>query len=96
METSYSDANHIVLHAQNDMWGVGPMETSYSAVNHSVLSSQNHRWGLGPVETCISGPKVAVLHAKATNEDRDTYALVILVIKSLFWIHYTTDEGWDQ
>ena len=40
METSYSDANHVVLHAQNDMWGLGPMETSNSAVNHAVLRSQ--------------------------------------------------------
>ena len=34
METSYSDANHVVLHAQNDRWSLGPMETSYSGANH--------------------------------------------------------------
>ena len=87
METSNSDAIHVVLHAQNDMWGLGPMETSYSAVNHAVLGSQNNRWGLGLIEPCISGPKVAVLHAKATNEGRDPYTLVILVLKPLFWMH---------
>ena len=26
-ETSYSGANHAVLHAQNDRWGLGPIET---------------------------------------------------------------------
>ena len=87
METSNSDAIHVVLHAQNDMWGLGPMETSNSAVNLAVLGSQNNRWGLGLIETCISGPKVAVLHAKATNEGRDPYTLVILVLKPLFWMH---------
>ena len=44
------------------------MESSISGAIHSVLHAQNDRWGLGPLETCISGPKVAVLHAKATNE----------------------------
>ena len=95
METSNSDAIHVVLHAQNDMWGLGPMETSNSAVNLAVLGSQNNRWGLGLIETCISGPKVAVLHAKATNEGRDPYTLVILVLKPLFWMLKTADEGWD-
>ena len=37
IETSDSDDNHIVLHAQNDRWGLGPMETSNSGANHAVL-----------------------------------------------------------
>ena len=48
-ETSNSDANYIVLHAQNDRWGLGPMETSNSDTNHSVLHAQNDRWGLEPI-----------------------------------------------
>ena len=36
MEISNSDANRVVLHAQNDSWGLGPMETSYSGANHAV------------------------------------------------------------
>ena len=32
-----SDDKHVVLHAQNDRWGVGPMETSISGANHAVL-----------------------------------------------------------
>ena len=96
METSYSDANHVVLEAQNDRWGLGPMETSVSGTDHAVLGSQNGRWGVELIETCFSGPKVAVLHAKATNEGRDPYTLVILVLKPLFWMHKTTDEGWDK
>ena len=39
METSNSDANHVVLHAQNDKWDLGRKETSYSAANHAVLHS---------------------------------------------------------
>ena len=30
LETSYSDTNHAVLHAQNDRRGLGPIETSHS------------------------------------------------------------------
>ena len=40
IETSISDANHVVLHAQNDRWGLGPMETSISGDNHAVLHAQ--------------------------------------------------------
>ena len=29
METSNSDANHAVLHAQNDRWGLGPKDIRY-------------------------------------------------------------------
>ena len=39
---------------------------------------------MGPVETWNSGPKVAVLHEKATNEGRDTERLVILTLITLF------------
>ena len=43
METSNSDANDVVLHAQTDSWGLGPMETSNSGTNHVVLHAQNDR-----------------------------------------------------
>ena len=43
METSYSDANHIVLHAQNDRWSLGPLETINSGNNVAVVNAQNHR-----------------------------------------------------
>ena len=42
METSISDANHAVLHAQSDRCGLEPIETNISAANHAVLHSQNH------------------------------------------------------
>ena len=64
IETSHSDANHVVLHAQNDKWGLGPMETNNSGANHAVLHAQSDRWGLGPIETINSGHNVAVLNAK--------------------------------
>ena len=44
------------------------MENSNSAANHAVFHSQTNRQSLGPIETCNSDPKVAVLHAKTTDE----------------------------
>ena len=43
METSYSGANHAVLHAQNDKRGLGPIETINSDHYVAVVSVQNHR-----------------------------------------------------
>ena len=43
METSNSGANHAVLGAQNDRWGLGPIETINSGHNVAVVNSQNHR-----------------------------------------------------
>ena len=43
METSISDANHAVLHAQNDRCGLGPIETINSGHNVAVVNSQNNR-----------------------------------------------------
>ena len=43
VETSNSDANHFVQHAQNERGGLGPMETSNSGANHAVLHAQNGR-----------------------------------------------------
>ena len=48
-----------------------PIQTSISGANHDVLHAQNDRSSLGPIETCYSGPKIAVLHAKTTDEGRD-------------------------
>ena len=44
------------------------MDKRQSASNHAVLHSQINRRSLGPIETCNSDPKVAVLHAKTTDE----------------------------
>ena len=43
METSYSDANHVVVHAQNEMSGLGSIETINSGHNVAVVNAQNHR-----------------------------------------------------
>ena len=64
IETSDSDANHIVLLAQNDRWGLGPMETSISSANHAVLYAQSDRWGQGPIENINSCHNVAVVNAQ--------------------------------
>ena len=42
-ETSNSDANHVVLHGQNDRGSLGPMETSKSGANQAVLNAQSDR-----------------------------------------------------
>ena len=68
IETSASGANHAVLHAPNHRWGLELIETSHSGANHADLQAQNDRWGLVHTETCDSAPKVAVLHAKTTDE----------------------------
>ena len=43
MKISNSDANRVVLNAQNDSWGLGSMETRISGANHAVLHAQNDR-----------------------------------------------------
>ena len=60
-ETINSDANHVVLHAQNDRWCLGPIETSD---NHAVLHAPKDRGGLGPIETINSDHNVAVVNAQ--------------------------------
>ena len=91
METSICGANHAVLHAQNDTWGLGPIETLNSGYNVAVVKAQNHRWGLGPIETCNSDQKSAVLHGKPTDKGWDP---VILMLIALFCMHKSTGEVW--
>ena len=43
IETSNSDANHFVWHAQNNGRGLGPIETINSGHNVAVVNAQNHR-----------------------------------------------------
>ena len=43
MESSFSDANHAVLHAHNDRCGLGTIETINSGHNIDVVNSQNNR-----------------------------------------------------
>ena len=44
------------------------MKLSDSGANSAVSHAQITRRSLGPIETCNSDPKVAVLHAKPTDE----------------------------
>ena len=81
---------------KNHRWRLAPIETSVSHAIHDDLHAQNDRWGLGNIETCYSDPEVAVLHAKTTGGVLDPQKLVILVLKSLFWMHKTTGEVWNQ
>ena len=43
IETSYSDARHIVLHAENHRRGLGPIDTSNCGHKVAVLNAQNYR-----------------------------------------------------
>ena len=69
------------------------MEISYSGAKHAVFNAQNERWGLGPIETFNSDPKVDVLHAKPTDQGWDQ---VFLMLITLFCMHKSTGEVWDQ
>ena len=40
METSNSEANQAVLHAQNDRWCLGPIEICYSSPKVAVLNAK--------------------------------------------------------
>ena len=73
---------------------MGHIDTSYSDAKHAVLHAQNERSCLGPIETCYSGPKDAVLHTKTTDGVLVPQRLLIQVIKSRFYMHKTTGEGW--
>ena len=75
---------------------LGHIETGNSGANHSVSHAQNDRLCLGLIETCYSTPEVTVLHAKTTCGILNPQKLIILVLKSLFCLHKTTDEGWNQ
>ena len=48
METSISDANHDVLHPQNDRSCLGPIETCNSASKVAVLHSKTTDKGWDP------------------------------------------------
>ena len=74
---------------------LGPIETSNSDANHAVLHAQNHRWGLERILSFYSCAKHAVMCAQSTDEDWDPYRLVSLVLKVLFCMHKSTDEGWN-
>ena len=44
------------------------MEISNSGANRAVSQAQITRGSVGPIETCNSDSKVAILHAKPTDE----------------------------
>ena len=48
IETSDSDTNHAVLHAQNDRWSLGPIETFNSAPKVADLHAKTTDKGWDP------------------------------------------------
>ena len=61
-----------------------------------MVHAQNDRSCLGNIETCYSVPEVAVLHANTIGGVLDPQSLVIPVQKSLFCMHKTSGEVWNQ
>ena len=53
METSYSGANHAVLHAQNDRWVLGPIETINSGPKDAVFHAKTTNEGWDPYRQVI-------------------------------------------
>ena len=53
METSDSDANRAVLHAQNDRSCLGPIETCYSGPEGAVLHPKTRDKGWDPYREVI-------------------------------------------
>ena len=47
METSYSGANLVVLHAYNDRWGLGPIETINTGHNDAVVNAKKQQMRAG-------------------------------------------------
>ena len=72
------------------------METSVSGANHAVLHAQNDRWSLGPIETINSGHNIAVVNAQNHRWGLGPIESRASDAKVAFWLHNTTDEGWDQ
>ena len=48
IETSNSDVNYAVLHAQNDRWGLGRIEIRYSGSKLAVLHAKSTDEGWNP------------------------------------------------
>ena len=53
METSISSANHVVLHAQNDRWGLEPIETCNSDPKVAVFPGKTSDEGWDPLRIAI-------------------------------------------
>ena len=72
---------------------MGPIETCNSDAKHAVVHAQNDWSYLVPIKTCYSVPDDTVLYGKTTGGVWHPQRLVILVLKSPFCMHKTTDEG---
>ena len=48
IETSNSEANHVVFHAQNDRWGLVPIETCNSGAKVAFWMQKNKSEVLDP------------------------------------------------
>ena len=80
----HSGANHAILHAQKDRWGVGPIETCISGPKVAVLHSKTKREGWDPWRLVILMLSTLFWKQKITGEVWDPQSLLILVLKSLF------------
>ena len=96
IETSNSDANHAVLHAQNDTWGLGSIDIRYSGPKLDGLLARTTDEGWNPERLVILMLGTLFCMQKITSEVWDPQTHAILVLRSPFWMRKTTDEGWDR
>ena len=69
METSNSGANHAVLHAQNERWGLGPIETINSGHNDAVVNAQNHSNIMTKINSLYGSQTLPVVLGHAKQRD---------------------------
>ena len=72
IETSDSDANHAVLHAQDERRGLGPIETCNSAPKAAVLDAKPADKGWDPERLAILMLITLVCKHKMTGEVWDS------------------------
>ena len=71
IETSYSDAKHAVVHAQNDRSCLGPIETCFSGPEVAVLHAKTTGGVLDQQRLVILVLKSLFCMRKATGEGWD-------------------------
>ena len=90
MLSSYSGANHSVLHVQNDRIGLGPIETCNSGPKGAVLHAKTTDDGWDPhrLEILMLGT-LFCMH-KTSGEVWEPQRLVILLLTKLCCMYITS------
>ena len=95
IETSISGANHAVLLCTKWQVRSGTLRDLYTGTKVAVFYPKTTREGWNPYSPFILALSTLPCVFKITDEVRDSYRLVSLVLKSLICMKRTTDEGWN-